>query len=132
MLGLAVAAIAGVAVFNLFGLIMQERRGEAVLLRAVGGTRRAVAGIYLGEVALVGFLAGIVGSAAGAGLLLGLNGAVTRYLPRVSYLPEKVFVVDGFLIAAFVLGSVVFCVLAALPSVLQAVRDGATGVGSQE
>jgi ABC-type antimicrobial peptide transport system permease subunit len=132
MLGLAVAAIAAVAIFNLFGLAMQERHGEAILLRAVGGTRRAVIGIYLGEVAMVGLLAGIVGAGVGGGLLLSLNEAVISYLPRVSYLPEKVFVVDWPLFLSFVAGSVLFCILAALPSVLSAVRKSIVGVGSLE
>jgi ABC-type lipoprotein release transport system permease subunit len=132
ILGLAVAAIAAVAIFNLFALAMQERAGEALLLRAVGGTRRAVAGIYLGEVAVIGLGAGLVGVLGGGGLLIAINTAVVRYLPRVSYLPEQVFIIDGWLISGFLLGSVAFCLLAASPSVRNAVRQSEPGIGSQE
>jgi hypothetical protein len=132
ILGIAVAAIAAVAIFNLFGLAMQERRGEAVMLRAVGGTKRAVAFVYLGEVATIGLIAGLLGAGMGGSILLGLNEAVRRFLPRVSYLPEEVFVVDPLLFFGFVGGSMLFCLLAAFPSVLAAVRDGSQGVGSQE
>ncbi|MEE8392010.1 MAG: adenylate/guanylate cyclase domain-containing protein, partial [Anaerolineae bacterium] len=67
MLLLAILA-ATLGVVNTTMMNVNERQRELGLLRAVGATRRQVSAVVTGEVALMGFIGGILGLVAGAGV----------------------------------------------------------------
>lgn len=60
-------------VFNTFSIVLAQRERELALLRAVGAGRRQLFGLVLGESALLGVAAAIVGVGAGALLAAGLK-----------------------------------------------------------
>jgi putative ABC transport system permease protein len=63
-----VAAALGVVNATVSGVV--ERRAELGLLRAVGGTRRQVLAVVVGEAGLLGLVGGAVGALAGLGLVV--------------------------------------------------------------
>ncbi|MCP4535739.1 MAG: FtsX-like permease family protein [Chloroflexi bacterium] len=67
MLLLAILA-ATLGVVNTTMMNVHERQRELGLLRAVGATRRQVSAVVTGEVALMGFIGGVVGLVAGVGI----------------------------------------------------------------
>ncbi|MCP4428923.1 MAG: ABC transporter permease, partial [Chloroflexi bacterium] len=69
MLLLAIVA-ATLGVVNTTMMSISERRQELGLLRAVGATRRQVTAVVTGETALMGIVGGLVGLAAGIGLVI--------------------------------------------------------------
>jgi hypothetical protein len=68
MLLLAIVA-AALGVVNATVSSVIERRAELGLLRAVGGTRRQVVVVVMGEAGLLGLVGGILGAGAGLGLI---------------------------------------------------------------
>jgi putative ABC transport system permease protein len=48
-------------IYNAFGIAVAQRRKEIGILRALGATRRQIAGLFLGESALIGVLGSAVG-----------------------------------------------------------------------
>ncbi|MBO4274187.1 FtsX-like permease family protein [Microbispora triticiradicis] len=84
-------------------LAVQQRRREIALLRAVAATPGQVRGLLGGEALLVGLVAGVVGSAAGAGLGFWLRG---RFV-ELGAMPENLRLVVGpFPAAAALLATV--------------------------
>ncbi|MCU0270639.1 MAG: FtsX-like permease family protein [Acidimicrobiales bacterium] len=72
---------AGVALFvgafiisNTFAIVVAQRTRELALLRAVGASRRQVRAAVLGEAAVLGLVASLVGVGVGVGVALGLKG----------------------------------------------------------
>ncbi|MGC4880880.1 ABC transporter permease [Micromonospora sp. DT43] len=112
--------VAGVVAYNTFSVLLAQRLRETALLRCVGATRRQVRVGALGESALLGFLASVVG------LVLGL--AAARVLLRVFGSGEGIDVGGATplleprtALVAFVLGPVV-AMLAAVGPTLKASR----------
>ncbi len=72
MSGLLMLAIlaAALGVVNTMLMSITERRHEIGLLRAVGATRAQVRSLLLGEAALMGLIAGVIGLAAGVGFVV--------------------------------------------------------------
>ncbi len=60
-------------IFNTFSILVTQRTRELALLRAVGASRRQVNRSVIGEAAIVGLLASVVGLGAGALLALGME-----------------------------------------------------------
>jgi ABC-type lipoprotein release transport system permease subunit len=119
LFAIVVLAIAATSIFNTFSLIMNERRGEVGLLRAVGGTRRLVTWLFVTEVAVIGLLGGIVGVAASWVLVRWGNAAIVSRLPKVTFLPEHLFLVNWWLVASCLAGAVLLSVVATLPAILR-------------
>ncbi|WP_182879716.1 ABC transporter permease [Microbispora sp. H10949] len=85
-------------------LAVQQRRREIALLRAVAATPGQVRRLLGGEALLVGLVAGVVGSAAGAGLGFWLRG---RFV-ELGAMPENLrLVISPFPAAAALLAAVV-------------------------
>lgn len=118
LFALAIAAIAAVGIFNTFSLIMSQRRGEAGLMRAVGATRRVVAGLYLLEVGAIGFCGGILGALFSSALLRWADGEILGRLPKVSFLPEHLFATSPLIAFGCVLGAIALSVAATLPVII--------------
>jgi putative ABC transport system permease protein len=80
MVGSALVAlvIASLAVANTMFTAVVERRREIGLWRVIGATRRQVVGRLVMEAALLGTVGSVVGLAAGAAAIAGLNAAAER------------------------------------------------------
>ncbi len=74
--GFAILALSGILVFNLLTGLMASQVRQIGMLKAVGGTRRQVAGIYFSQAVLLGIAATLVG------LPIGMFGSrqLCRYL----------------------------------------------------
>ena len=109
-------------VVSTFSLILLQRRFEIGLLRAVGATRAAVVGLFLGEAALIGALGGAFGVMAAWALATGINTLCRNYLPPLTILAtDQTFMIFGWGLAlAGVLFSAAASILATFPTVLQA------------
>ena len=110
-----ILAIAAVSILNTFALIMNERRGEVGLLRAVGGTRRIVTALYAAEAVAVGLLGGLAGALISGLALYFLDRRILASLPHVTFLPERLFTVTPGLLLLCALGVALVCLAAALP-----------------
>ncbi len=79
-----------------------ERIYEAAILRTLGATTQDVAALLAIEYALLGLVAGLVGSAGG----LGLSWAVSRYGVRMPWLPAPIDHVAAVVLAAALVAAV--------------------------
>ena len=98
-----------------FYMIVNERRREIGLLRAMGANRGHVAAIFLIEASLLSAAGGVAGVALGYGVLLSFKNLMLHYL-KLPYLfpttPELIFLTAGALIISLSTG----LVAALLPS----------------
>ncbi|MEI7634662.1 MAG: FtsX-like permease family protein [bacterium] len=117
--GLVIVAIAAVSVFNTFSLIMNQRRGEIGLLRAVGATRRFVMWLFIAEVGIVGLAGGCAGTLASWALAGWADRRLLAALPNVSFLPDHIFSAGPVLILSCVAGAMVLSILATLPVIMR-------------
>ncbi|GAA0807021.1 ABC transporter permease [Spirilliplanes yamanashiensis] len=113
----AVALFVGIfLILNTFSIIVAQRTRELALLRALGANRRQVIGSVLVEALVIGFVAAILGLAAGVGAgaalawAFGTFGAGGLQLAGVG-LPMSAVV------SAFAVGVVVTVVAAVLPAI---------------
>ncbi|MBM3335300.1 FtsX-like permease family protein, partial [Candidatus Sumerlaeota bacterium] len=122
LFGLAVLAMAGVIIVNTFALIMQERRGEIGLLRAVGATRGEAMGLLLAESALVGLAGGIVGSGFASVAARVGNEALAQWLPSLPIAPDR-WLYESVLLLAFCVALAAWgSALSAAPMLWRSVR----------
>ncbi|MBI3817999.1 MAG: FtsX-like permease family protein [Planctomycetes bacterium] len=117
---LLVATLAGVGVLNALLLAAYERRKEIGVMKAIGMTRRQLAGTVLVEAATTGLVGGAFG------LLLGLAFLflVTDALSRLTGLPLRTIIEPLWLGTAFA-GAVALAVVAAGFPILRANRFNA-------
>lgn len=120
-LGIAIL-IAGFCVFAALTLMVQEKRREVGILKAMGATDRAVVGVFLSE----GFLIGLLGALGGLGLgylaSFGAEHFGVRLNPEVYYidrLPVHVDPVEFLVVGA---SAVLVCVLSTLFPAIYASR----------
>ncbi len=110
LVGLAVLLVAGLGVVHTFALLVEGRRREIAILRAVGATATEVSFLFLSEAGIVGVGGGVIGSLIGV-FLAGLADRVfLAALPRLPLIPETLFVFRWDLL----LGVVCVCVFAAV------------------
>jgi putative ABC transport system permease protein len=67
-LGAISLVVGGVGIFTIMTIAVNERTAEIGLLRALGGRRRQVLALFLGEAAVLAALGGLAGLLAGVGL----------------------------------------------------------------
>jgi putative ABC transport system permease protein len=80
-LGLVALAVGALGIANVMLMAVLERRGEIGLRRALGATRGAIGGQFLGEALLLASLGGLLGVT--AGMLIGGAYATTQGWPVV-------------------------------------------------
>jgi putative ABC transport system permease protein len=95
-----------------FYMIVNERRREIGLLRAMGGNRLHIAAIILSEAALLSVAGGTAGVALGFGLLLTFKDLMLHYL-KLPYLFPSVLE-----LALLIGGAVLFALMTGLLSAL--------------
>jgi putative ABC transport system permease protein len=103
-----------------FYMIVNERRREIGLLRAMGGNRLQIASIILSEAAFLSVAGGTAGVAVGFGLLLTFKDLMLHYL-KLPYLFPSVFELT-LLIGGAVLFSLLTGLLSALLPSLAVIR----------
>ncbi|MDQ3147708.1 MAG: FtsX-like permease family protein [Actinomycetota bacterium] len=115
-------------IYNTFSIIVAQRTREMALLRAVGASRRQVLGSVVLESLVIGFIASLVGLAAGVGVASGLKSIFSS----IGFdLPSSGLVVkSSTVVAAIVVGVVVSLASALFPAIrasrvppLAAMRD---------
>lgn len=99
--------VGSVGIVTIMTISVTERTGEIGLLRALGGTRRQILMLFLGEAVFLGALGGI------AGLVLGIGGAQLLAL-IVPALP--VHTPASYVVSAVVLAMVIGMIAGVLPA----------------
>ncbi len=110
-LGCVVLLIGGVGIANVALLSVMERAGEIGLRRALGASRRDVAGQFVVESVIVGGLGGLIGAALGVAVVAAVS-AVRHWTP----------VLDLRIVVAAACGGAVVGLLAGLYPALRAAR----------
>jgi lipoprotein-releasing system permease protein len=125
-ISIAIGLIVMVAALNIIAsliLLVMEKSRDIAILKTMGASARSVMVVFM----LQGLIIGLVGTAAGATLGVGLATALDRYrlirIPsdvyQLSHLPFTVLPAD---LAIVILGAVVICFLATLYPSRQAAR----------
>ena len=121
-----IVGIAAVNIMHVFFMLIFQRQREIGIMRAVGATRANIRAIILGEAALVGLFAGVLGVilAFAAGWLF--DAVSASYIPDFPYKPSTYFSFEPWLLLGAFAFAVGFCVLgAALPALRAARMDPA-------
>ena len=100
ILSVIVLLAGGVGITNVTMLSVMERVGEIGLRRAIGATRRQIAGQFVAESVVIGLLGGLIGAALGVFAVIGIS-VVRDWTPVV----DPLVAVTGALLGA-VLGLV--------------------------
>jgi putative ABC transport system permease protein len=124
-LGGAGALVIGMfLVYNALSVSVAERRHDIGILRAVGATRRQIAGLFVGEALLLGLLGSGLGVPLGWGLARAAVGPIRGLLgPLLGQLGETPIVVTPGLAVAAVTAGVVVTKLASLMPALEAAAE---------
>jgi len=125
-----------VLIANTLTTLVAEQTSEIGMMKAVGGRRRQITGVYVRTALLLGAL----GTVVGIGLGIALSNVFVRYLGSTFFAIDVAFGVDARVLAVSVLVGLLGPILAALPAIRRAVRVPlrealeATGsaVGSQD
>jgi ABC-type antimicrobial peptide transport system permease subunit len=111
LISFCIVSISAINIAHNFFMQVSERRREIGLLRALGASRGDVRGVFLGEAALIGVVAGAVGIglAIGAGTLVNL--AARQFLPDLPFQPSSFFAFEWWILGGGLGCSVLFCLL---------------------
>lgn len=121
---MAISGILWVVVLLIMGfafyMIVNERRREIGLMRAMGASRLHVASLILGEASLLSLAGGVIGVALGFAVLVSFKNLTLHYLKLPYLFPSALDL--GLLIAAGMAVSLLTGLLAALLPSVSAVR----------
>jgi putative ABC transport system permease protein len=111
-------------VYNALSVSVAERRHDIGVLRAVGATRGQVAGLFLGEAALLGLLGSLLGLPMGWALAYAARGPMQRFLSdMMTPLDELPLRLSWPVLVACLAAGTATAVLAALVPALQAAHE---------
>jgi len=123
LVGLAVVGVGALGVIHTFALLIEGRRREIGILRAIGASGVDVFLLFLSEAALVGFGGGVVGVACGVFLGSVADSLFLESLPAFALIPDTLFLFGPGLMAAVVLLAVCAAVGGAALPVWMALRN---------
>jgi ABC-type lipoprotein release transport system permease subunit len=95
LISLVIVTISAINIAHNFFMQVSERRREIGLLRAVGASQADVRGIFLGEAALIGLLAGILGVGVAVAVGIGVNLVGRQFLPELPFVFSVLFCLLG-------------------------------------
>lgn len=107
--------VGGFIIFNTFAVLVAQRMRELALLRAIGASRRQVLGSVLGEAALVGVVATVVGALAGVALAEGLRSLLATL--GLELPPRPLELTRGAFVFPVTLGVAITVISALIPAV---------------
>jgi len=111
LISLVIVTISAVNIAHNFFMQVSERRREIGVLRAVGARRADIRAIFLGEAALIGLFAGVLGVLLAYLAGWGIDAVAAAQLPNFPFKPETFFDFKGWIVFGGLSFSVVFCVL---------------------
>ena len=76
-------------IYNTFSIAVTQRRTEIGILRALGATEFQIRMLFLGESAVAGLIASIIGVLAGFGMAHAIAGSIGAFMGEVYGLPES-------------------------------------------
>lgn len=114
----AALVVAAFLVYNVMSMAISQRRSELSMLRAIGGSRRALVGDLLASAALVGLVGGIVGSVIGIFVGRQAIGALPTAIVQ-SVEAQTEYMLPGYAIPV----TVAACVLASVAAAAFAARQ---------
>jgi len=117
-----IVGIAAVNIMHVFFMLVYERQHEIGIMRAVGASRGDVARIILGESAMLGMFAGVLGLAIAWGASLFVDWISGNYVPDFPYKPTTYFVFEWWILAGAIAFAISFCVLGAFLPARRAAR----------
>lgn len=117
LIALVIVLISAINIAHNFFMQVSERRREIGLLRAIGATRRDVRAIFIGEAALLGVVAGVVGVGVGLGAGYLVDLLLATQVPDFPFKPESFFGLRWWIPASGLAVAVFFSVVGgALPA----------------
>jgi putative ABC transport system permease protein len=114
LISLCIVTISAINIAHNFFMQVSERRREIGLLRAVGASQADVRGMFLGEAALIGLVAGIVGVGVAVAAGTAVNLLARQFLPDLPFQPDSFFAFEWWILAGGLVFSVLFCLLGGL------------------
>lgn len=111
---IVIVGIAAINIMHVFFMLIYERQREIGIMRAVGASRANIRTIILGEAAVVGALAGVVGVGLSMLAAYGFDLVSAKYIPDFPYKPDTYFEFSPLLLATSVGFAIGFCVLGAV------------------
>jgi ABC-type antimicrobial peptide transport system permease subunit len=91
IIALVIVTISAINIAHSFFMQVSERRREIGLLRALGATRANIRMLFVGEAALLGFLAGLVGVLLGLGIGMLGDWAFVNHTTDFAFKPSSLF-----------------------------------------
>lgn len=106
--------VASFIIFNTFSIITAQRTRELALLRALGATQRQVTVSVLGEAAVVGLVASVIGLGVGILIALGLRSLLSGF--GVDLPSQGLTVLSRTVIVSILVGTIVTVVSSFIPA----------------
>ncbi len=122
LVGGAVVLVAALGVLHTFSLLVEGRRREVAVLRAVGASAIDVVLLFLTEAAIVGILSGLIGAVVGTLFARVADVAAMRSLRQLPFVPDSLFAIGPGLVIAVVVIAAASAVIGAAGPVFRAVR----------
>jgi len=117
LISVVIVGIAAINIMHVFFMLIYERQRELGIMRAVGANRAHIRRIILGEAAVVGLCAGLVGVGLAVTMAFGFDWVAANYVPDFPYKPDTFFAFHPLILGSALAFAVGFCVLgAALPA----------------
>ena len=110
---IVIVGIAAVNIMHVFFMLIYERQQELGIMRAIGASRTDIRRIIIGEAAIVGALAGLVGVGLAMGAGEVFDWVSASYIPDFPYKPRTYFDFHPLLLVASFVFAIGFCVLGA-------------------
>ncbi len=123
LLALVVLVVAGIQIAQTFAMLIQQRRREIAVLRAIGAARVDVMALVLSEAALIGGAGGLIGCSLAWSTAYVVDSAAGHLLKHIPLLPpEGFFVFSPWLWPLSVAVASLCCILGAFGSARRAAR----------
>ncbi len=91
IIALVIVMISAINIAHSFFMQVAERRREIGLLRAIGATQANIRMLFVGEAALLGLIAGVIGVLVGYGIILIGDWAFVNHTADFAFKPETLF-----------------------------------------